>query len=407
MNHSRIPVVFTPSESYMIPTVVAILSIMKNKKHDTQYIFYLVVSEKIDRRKLRYLEHIKEIYQGFFYDIIYINSEIFEKINSPFDRILTTTFYRLILHDILKEDTVIYLDGDVLVLDDLTDMYNSDMNNYYISGVSELNVVQKLKSNIVLKESLHIGELQEYICTGTLLMNLKKIREDNLGERFLQHMYYDYPMMDQDVLNVCCYGKIKRLPLKYGVCARWIKMNGGKDLPYALYSEDEIEKAENCPSIVHYAGPSKPWTNVECEHGEVWWEIAKSVLDNEEYKIWRERAALDTERRNIEYYDRIIKKLNAKGENKIVIYGAGKVGKELYYLLKKIGYQVTCIIDAQEKLYGNYIEECMIVSPELGVKKNENAIYFISPQNGKKEIRRKLLELGVEKEHIVDYFNTY
>ena len=84
------------------------------------------------------------------------------------------------------------------------------MSNYYAAGVIDLGA----KTNLMTPE-ININK-NEYINSGVLLLNLKKIREDNktkeLDEYINNHSLF-YP--DQDAINVIFKDKILFLDNKY------------------------------------------------------------------------------------------------------------------------------------------------------------------------------------------------
>ena len=46
-------------------------------------------------------------------------------------------------------------------------------------------------------------EFGEYIQAGLVVMNLKKMRDDKLVSRFIEHASNRYTYQDQDILNIC------------------------------------------------------------------------------------------------------------------------------------------------------------------------------------------------------------
>ena len=67
--------------------------------------------------------------------------------------------------------------------------------------------------------------MKYYVNTGVLLMNLKKIREDNMTQKFIKLSKRTYDFQAQDILNIACYGKILTLPPKYNVLVTKLKEN--------------------------------------------------------------------------------------------------------------------------------------------------------------------------------------
>ena len=100
-------------------------------------------------------------------------------------------------------DRILSLDCDTIVNDNISDLWDIPLDNYYIAGVKE---PKKSKGRKI------------YINTGVLLFNLKKLREDGKDDeaiRDLNTYYRFYP--EQDCFNDLFSGKILELPSDYNV----------------------------------------------------------------------------------------------------------------------------------------------------------------------------------------------
>lgn len=120
---------------------------------------------------------------------------------------------------------VLSLDIDVVIKDNVSDLWNYDMSDYYIAGVPE-PVRQKKSGDPV------------YINFGICMMNLDKLRADNKQAEIidmLNRKKLDCP--EQTAFNTACAGKILPLPNEYNVT------------PYS-----HITGAACTERIVHYAG---------------------------------------------------------------------------------------------------------------------------------------------------------
>ena len=122
------------------------------------------------------------------------------------------TYYRLQLPSLLSDyDKCIYLDVDTCVCVDLTDLYQTNMSDYYIAGVIAAGYLYP-EENVQKKTAeLEIDNLEAYINAGVLLMNLRKMRNDHMDDVFQKLMARKYTSQDQDILNKACYGHIKIL----------------------------------------------------------------------------------------------------------------------------------------------------------------------------------------------------
>lgn len=402
----RIPVAFTPDENFVIQTAVAIISMLRSKRPETNYYFYLVVSSKIDRKPLHYFEDVKRLYQDFEYEIVYIDSSQFDNLLITTEHLSTSAYYRLMLPIILPgEDKVMYHDGDILVTDDLADMYDVDLTGKYIAGIPSINAIQDSEWKDIHISQFGFKSMEGYIFSGDLVLNLKAMREDGMCRRFAQTMKLGLPSEDQDVLNYCCRGSIHFLPLRYCVLSRWVNNNSLFEFEKNLYSENEIIEAQKHPAVIHYAGPiAKPWANTRAVLGKYWWSIAEEFLDGLTYRKMLELAETKTVERDFQTLRGHIDRLLADKYKGIVIYGAGKAGKALLEQLKNSGAAVYGFIDKTEKMVGNRVDGVMVYSFDTVMELGKENLFIISVQNNSKSIERSLLEAGLSSEQILHYY---
>lgn len=117
---------------------------------------------------------------------------------------------RAALHRILPDiDMVLSIDADTIVTDNISDLWDIDMTDYYVAGAKELH---KSKGGIQEQEDL-------YINCGVMMMNLKKLR-DGTGDRIIQRLNAErFLFCEQDCINNECQGKILEIPSCYNVNA--------------------------------------------------------------------------------------------------------------------------------------------------------------------------------------------
>ena len=111
-------------------------------------------------------------------------------------------FYRLMIKKIFDGGKVIYLDSDVIVNLDITELWNQDAENFPVAAVPEIEATQNhmLKDKFLLNAG--VVKVEDYFNSGVILFNLDKISEDFFqdGVQFL----IDNPQCaspDQDILN--------------------------------------------------------------------------------------------------------------------------------------------------------------------------------------------------------------
>lgn len=100
------------------------------------------------------------------------------------------------------------------------------------------------------------------------------------------------------------------------------------------------------------------------------------------------------------YYE---KKMQKYRENqKLVIFGAGQYGRQLYRMMKreKFADHVVCFCDNSQKNQQRMVEGLDVLSPGQAVKRYSDAMYIITPIGYEDEMLEQLCELGVSGKNI-------
>jgi lipopolysaccharide biosynthesis glycosyltransferase len=156
------------------------------------------------------------------------------------------TWYRLALCDVLSKDIhrVLYLDADTVVAENLSHLFNLDMDNKSIAAVIDDYAVIGRATRLGYEES------KGYVCSGIILMNLDYWRQHGFSEKSLDWARthpdeLSYP--DQDALNVVCQDSKIILPLNYATNSHFFQ--------HELIYCDHLAELKACvehPIIIHY-----------------------------------------------------------------------------------------------------------------------------------------------------------
>lgn len=227
---------------------VEVYAILKNNPPP---VTIYVISDRLSNRSMDHLLNLTKAFgKGYscgFIDMSNLfDKEIPSKINVD-GRFTKYALYRLLLPEVLHfVDRLLYIDTDAIVAGDITELYNTFLEDNIIAGVTDIGIGPYLHySGLTPKDN--------YINAGVTLMDMKKIRELNLQKWWIEQINSKwYPCHDQDLFNMSCRGKIKLLPLKWNV-----SLSTGLDIPV-----DDIR-------IMHYAG-AKPWNTIDVPNYEIW-----------------------------------------------------------------------------------------------------------------------------------------
>lgn len=259
---SRINIAFGITKDWLKYTLVTICSILSNAKEEDDYHFYIMsdwenTSVTVFKPYLDTLNLIKPAeYQFLKMD----NSEFEGAIH---DWLGVSSSYRLKLPALLKEDKVLYLDSDLIAMNDISELYSYDVSDYYLGGVED-------KSSHMMRTRVKLKEGQTFINGGVQLMNLKKFREDNLEPIIFNKLKTCDYYTDQDVINDICRDKILQLPLKYNLMI--LDMDG-----FYINRQEEYKQAVQSPAIIHYT--VKPWKE-DIPYRDCWYKYLKILNTN-------------------------------------------------------------------------------------------------------------------------------
>lgn len=237
----KISICFCINDKYVQYLGVVLTSILLNNRKET-FKFY-VLSSDISEENKNILNTLKKKYKNFEIFYIHIDKNRFKNFKINIDYISIETYYRYILADVIpKEDKVLYLDVDLIVNNDLKDLWNININDYYCAAVKDLNFdTEKYKKCIGMSDN------EEYINAGVILFNLKKLREDNIAEKYFKNneIYKDkIKYQDQDVINITLSNKIKIIDSIYN------------------FTRNDKTKNRNDAVIIHFVGAKKPWKSL-------------------------------------------------------------------------------------------------------------------------------------------------
>lgn len=288
---ATIPVILAADNNYAPYMSVLMISILKNAKSKPYFDFYLLVPNDFADEYKNKIEKDCKFYTDKQINFVNMQNS-FSQTKKMISHITEQTYYRLRAAEILpdKYDKCVYLDIDTIVNGDLSELQNIDLEDNYVAGVKAPGYHFQSDGNIKYCEKIAIPAIDQYINAGVIVLNLQKIRENNLTPILCKEALKNYPTVDQDVINKIFYNHIKHLPFKYNVMTKYKSILDNTLPEYTklcdLFSEDIVTEAITKPMIIHYADKIKPWKDKHCIFANYWWEYAKksnfynSILKN-------------------------------------------------------------------------------------------------------------------------------
>lgn len=189
-----------------------------------------------------------------------------------------TAYFRLLAAEFLPTwlDKAIYLDSDVLVRGDLTELWEADLGGHYCLAVPDIacpyvdarhggenrrkaNPYMAAISPIPNWKRLGLNGDASYFNSGVMVLNLKRWREDSVADKLLdclrdneQHVW----CWDQYALNVVFSEQWGHLPARWNQGAHVFEYPGAEHSPIG---RDEFVDMRDQPAIIHFTTEWKPW----------------------------------------------------------------------------------------------------------------------------------------------------
>lgn len=256
--NKEIPIFFSTDDNYIPYLDVAVSSLIENASKEFNYRIIILNTglngENVDKIK-------QNERNGFKIDFVDISRDV-DKIKSRLKNVYhfsIVTYYRLFIASLFPQyDKVIYLDCDLVVLGDISELYHTELGDNILGAAPEQFVQNTQEFRSYAEQALGVDP-DRYVNAGVLLMNLAQFRKNKIEEKFVALITeHDFDLLDPDqaYLNYLCFGKIYVLP------------NGWNKEPMPLVCEGE-------KNIVHYALYKKPWQYDDVMDGEHFWHYAK------------------------------------------------------------------------------------------------------------------------------------
>lgn len=261
MNNKRIPIFFACDDNFVKFTIVAITSLKANASKDYIYDIHILYTKMSEEMKKVTLTLSDETFNITFDDVTDYLKSVNYKLHVR-DYYSKTTYYRLFISEMFPElDKALYIDSDMIILGDISELYNHELGDNYVGACNEQAMVQEECYGNYVEKCLGISR-NKFFNAGMILINCKQFREKNLLERFIKllHEYSFIVTQDEDYLNLICKDKVL-----------WIENNWNVEMFGKLLFEPKDFK------IIHYIMTSKPWHYRDCRHQEFFWEYAKQT----------------------------------------------------------------------------------------------------------------------------------
>ena len=249
--------------NYVVPAIVTITSILANKRSNSLYDIRVLGNNLTENNIALFKEAGIDV-------IPHKNS--FGQFEGSHEFVSSTDLFKFDLPKVLSDwDKVLYIDTDVIVQDDLSELFDTDLGDNYVAAVKDM-------AGMVDGKHHTKNGLKNYFNAGLMLLNLKKMREDNVSEKLIDYkLHKDIGhFMSQDALNCVFEEKVVWLHPKYNYMAPNMKKYTSKQICefYKISTKDYTHLLKNAV-IVHLTNKKKPWKYIDTYGHNLWLKYFK------------------------------------------------------------------------------------------------------------------------------------
>lgn len=222
------------NNSYSMQAGVVIASAVMNSKN-VGFVFHIFM-DSIDENNRNLFCNLAKLFSVNTY-IYIVDIELFKGFGAEKTRFTAVSLFRLCMSEVLNKttDRFLYLDADVLCLDDLSVFLDMEFGESIVVAVPDL-------AKDRLKEwGIKNGK---YFNSGVLLVSCHNWAKESITEKvfaFKERLDARIKYPDQDILNIVLNGKVKYLDKRYNF--------------FGFYG---TTLQSDCV-IYHFIGREKPW----------------------------------------------------------------------------------------------------------------------------------------------------
>jgi lipopolysaccharide biosynthesis glycosyltransferase len=249
MSIMNIALIYSPNwAEYVAAEVYSIF------KHNVAPIKVYLISDsdgEIDTNSM--LEYFGEGYETEFINAEELYNKRIPSTMNVSSRFTKYALYRLLLPHMIQDDKLIHIDADAIITGSIRELWDIDLDDNYMAGRIDIGA-----DAYNLKRPIGLNENDTYVNAGVLLMNLKKIREDEIMDKWLYEVNnHKYAAGDQCIINKICKHKIIPMDNKFNV-----SISTGLNV-----LKEDIK-------IMHYAG-EKCWNSNNVPYPQFWFRLIK------------------------------------------------------------------------------------------------------------------------------------
>lgn len=292
----NVAVVCSTSDEYALYAGVMIASIIRYAGEEWGYDI-IVLEESLSEEKKQQLKALEQLAGAGNVSIRICHVGEAEQGRYVRDGFAQETYYRLLAPALFPEyDKMLYLDVDMVVQSDVAQLYHTELGEKWVGACRDAAQAAmqlwQMEQPEYYRDVLHLDPMKEYFNAGTLLLNLRRMREDGV-EQSIAAALAELPeprWMDQDILNKVCRGRALYLNTAWNRLPEYSRLKAD----FTPEMLREFAPDAGTPGIIHYLGPTKPWNRPNSSGVfDEWWASARRTPFYDEVCRTAEAAAAE------------------------------------------------------------------------------------------------------------------
>ncbi|OON96065.1 MAG: hypothetical protein ATN31_10210 [Candidatus Epulonipiscioides saccharophilum] len=296
-------IVLTFSNEFIIGAAATILSVIKNSSDDYQYDIVCFNKNLTQENKNLFYRLIKNKnnFSIRFYDVGYLMSNY--NLYLAKAHWVDVSYYKLLIPEIMNHyDKVLFLDSDLIILEDISKLLELDLTNYDLAASTGINYIatnaRRPWANKYNNQKIKLKNIFDYFMSGMFVLNLKEIGDKISSDQLLLQVNNSNLVLEETILNISFQDKsIYILDPTWQVCVKqsdFVLELLRKYTPEYMYTQ--YINSRQKPKIIHYLGPIKPWDFPNSDLSHYWWntvrgtEIYELAINSQIKKVNTENA---------------------------------------------------------------------------------------------------------------------
>ena len=181
----EIPIFFTVDDKYAPFLGVAMQSLVDNASDENMYIINIMTTAMNEENRAKINKYERENVKILYHDVTDLANNIKDKLYTR-DYYSISTYFRLFIPNMFKQyDKALYLDSDIVILDDIANLYNIDIGNNYVGAAPDDVIATEQIFRDYAEKVVGCSSYKTYFNAGILIMNLKEMRDNDFENKFL------------------------------------------------------------------------------------------------------------------------------------------------------------------------------------------------------------------------------